>query len=179
MSGDSAPRVRDSPQGLELDCIVGNIVVTYQEIASRVRWCVRSREFHAELYPQMGPDAEAEMRSLKTRHQGKIHPDPKMLGIVDARQNDLDMLEPLWAKMMDGDPGAMRSEDVARLVDVSFRFRNKVAHGRRVCGNEAIRNDMNHKAYGKAELVGYQRHVQNTLGHVKRLYVSLGLPPME
>lgn len=165
----------------EVDCLVGGIVVTYQEIASRVKRCTEARqEWYSMVYPQVGPrTAEQSARIAGARHERGTYPRPRRRDAEDERSLNLERLGSLWREMRRANPGAMSSDHLVGRVRDSRKYRNGVAHARRTCGNAAVRNDRHNKTYESGTLAGYLGRMGATLGHVNQLYAHLRLVPME
>lgn len=171
----------DAPAYVEVDCLVGGIVVTYQEIASRVKRCTEARqEWYSMVYPQVGPrTAEQSVRAAGARHERGTYPRLRRRGAADERSLNLERLGSLWGEMRRGNPGTMSRDHLVCRVRDSRKYRNGVAHARRACGNAAVRNDRLRKTYEAGTLAGHLGRMEATLGHVKQLYSHLRLVPME
>jgi len=81
--------------------------------------------------------------------------------------------------MRRANPGTITDTDLAVRVNNSCKYRNGVAHARRIRNSTAIRNDRRHTTYEVAKLVEYLGYIRETLAYVEELYAHLRLIPME
>lgn len=172
---DGAPR---DARVSKVDCLVGGVVVTYQEIASMVKRCTeRRQEWYNMVYPEARPyDMAQRARSLEAHYHRKIHPIPREPHATAPL--NFERLGSLWKEMRMSNPGAIASSDLVAHVRNSHKYRNGVAHSRRTRGDSAVRNDMLRKTYDRGMLEEYLAHTQSTLGHMRLLYAHLRLVPM-
>lgn len=172
------PGQPDAPHDAGVDCLVGSIAVTYQEIESRIKKCVESTEFHESLYPESAPGTrEQSMVDFARKHQKRTHPGKKRRK-AKCDLPDLDKLWSAWSGMRESDPGIIPSDELVRRVRDSCGHRNSVAHAMRVCGDAAVRNSKWQATYNRADLECYLSEVQETLTYIRRLHLHLGIPPM-
>jgi len=174
-SGSAVP----SPGGDALGCLVGDIVITSQEIESRVKKCTEGRqEWLDKAYPKTRPRMEGHgARGAGARYEKTIYPDPH--DPSDARFRSRDKLKSMWREMGRAIPVTITDGDLAIRVNTSCKYRNGVAHARRACGGAAIRNDRWRETYGEERLVEYLGYMRDTLAYVEQLYAHLGRVPLE
>jgi len=178
-NGDEAGHVApNAPRSGGLDCLVGDIVVTHQEIASKVKGCTDSgQEGNVTVYPKMGPDTMGHKRRIsRARFQKKTYPRWRPTDDADI---DLDKLGSMWKEMRRGNPGTISSSAMVERVKASRRCRNDVAHARRTCGNAAIRNDWRKETYDTARLEWCLGRIRGTLAYVDQLYAHRKRAPMK
>lgn len=176
--GNAAP---GAPRRHEVDCLVGGIVVTYQEIAGRVKRCTEGRqEWYSMVYPQIKPHTiEQKMRSSEARRQKGTYPRLRHLPGADEKSLNLERLGSMWGEMRKANPGAISGDSLVGRVKYASKHRNGVAHARRTRSNATVRNDRWHVTYEVGTLEGYLGRMQETLDHVNQLYSHLRLVPME
>lgn len=111
-------------------------------------------------------------RGSGERHQKTAYP-PTQDDPFDTRFRSRDKLKSMWRDMRKANPETIADGDLADRVNKSCKYRNGVAHARRVRGGSAIRNDKWRMTYGMATLVEYLAYVRETLAYVEQLHSHL------
>lgn len=158
----------------DLECLVGDIVITCQEIDSRIKKCTEVKQESLDsIYPGTRPHTAGQgRRGSGERHQKMAYP-PTQDDPFDTRFRSRDKLKSMWRDMRRANPETIADGDLAVRVNKSCKYRNYVAHARRTCGGSAIRNDKRGMTYGMATLAEYLVYVRETLAYVEQLHSHL------